>query len=152
VRLQANKMPHYTNEARYIVFTYPLSYSALEIVKEFKKALNEEPLMQATYLALNPEVSDTFFAGKSLWDKILQASNLDQFIRLYMMIKHRRGLMHLWKYDEEWHSFNGTLNTWQEEDGQWLCQLSALQEGEGVVSDFILYTYIKYSKWAGTPQ
>jgi hypothetical protein len=152
VRLQAGKMPHYINEAGYLVFTYPLSYSALEIVEEFKKALNEEPLIQAMYLALHPEVSDTFFAGKSLLDKILQASTLDVFIRLYMMIKHKRSLMHLWKYDKEWHCFNGTLHTWREEDGQWLSQLSALQEGERVVSGLILYTYIKYSIWAGTPE
>jgi hypothetical protein len=58
-------MPHDIDEAGDVVFIYPLSYSALEIVEEFKKALNEEPLMQATYLALHPEVSDTFFGGTS---------------------------------------------------------------------------------------
>jgi hypothetical protein len=66
VRLQASNM-HHINEAGDVVFTYPLSYSALEIVKEFKKTLNEEPLMQAIYLALHP-VPDTFLEGKTLWD------------------------------------------------------------------------------------
>jgi hypothetical protein len=152
VRLQASNMRHDIDEAEDVVFTYPHSYSALEIVEEFKKALNEESLMQATYLALHPEVSATFFEGKTLWDKILQASKLTVFIRLYIMLKHNSSLRPLWKHDEEWHCFNGTLHTCREEDEQWLCQLSALQEGERVVSDLILYTYIKYSIWAGTPQ
>jgi hypothetical protein len=138
-------MPYDINEAGDVVFTCPISYSVLEIVNEFKSALNVKPIMQATYLALHPEVSDTFFEGRTLWDKILQASKLTVFIRLYMMLKHSNSVMHLWKYDKEWHCFNGTLHTWREEEELWLCQLSALQEGERVVSDLILYAYIRYS-------
>jgi hypothetical protein len=145
-------MPHDIDEAGDVVFTYPLSNSALEIVEKFKKALNEEPILQATYLALHPEVCDTFFEGKTLWEKILQASKLTVFIRLYHMLKLNRSLRPLWKHEEEWHCFNGTLYAGREEDVQWLCQMSALQEGERVVSDLILYTYIRYSIWAGTPK
>jgi hypothetical protein len=69
-----------------------------------------------------------------------------------MMLKHNRILKPLWKHDEEWHCFNGTPHTWREEDDQWLCQLSALQEGKKVESDLIFYTFIRYSIWAGTPE
>jgi hypothetical protein len=99
-------MPYDINEAGDVVFTCPISYSVLKIVNEFKSALNVEPTMQATYLALHPEVYDTFFEGRTLWDKILQASKQTVFLRLYMMIKHNRSFMHLWKYDEEWHCLN----------------------------------------------
>jgi hypothetical protein len=145
-------MPYDINEAGDMVFICPISYSVLEIVNKFTSALNVEPTMQATYLALHPVVSDTFFEGRTLWDKILQASKETVFIRLYMLIKHNKSFMHMWKYDEEWHCLNGILHTWREEEEQWLCQLSALQEGEKVVSDLIMFTYIRYSTWEGAPE
>jgi hypothetical protein len=142
---------HHINEFGFVVFTYPLANSALETVTDFRKALNDEPLMQAIYRALHP-LPSAFFEGKQLWDKIIEASKLAEFIEFYMMIKHKRTLSPLWKHDESWHCFNGILHSWTAEDDQWLCQLAALQEGERVDSDLILYTYIKYSIWAGKPK
>jgi hypothetical protein len=59
-------MPYDINEAGDMVFTCPILCGVLEILNEFKSALNVEPIMQATYLALHPEVSDRFFKGRTL--------------------------------------------------------------------------------------
>jgi predicted membrane chloride channel (bestrophin family) len=89
-------MPYDINEAGDIVLTCPMAWSVLEKVNELKSALNVEPIMQATYLALHPDCeSDTFFEGRTLWDKILQASREIEFIRLYMLIKHSNSYMYL---------------------------------------------------------
>jgi hypothetical protein len=95
--------------------------------------------MQVIYLTLHP-LPDTFFEGKTLWDKIIEASKLTVFIQLYMMIRHNRILKPLWKHDEDWHCFKGILHSWREEDNQWLCRLAALQECKRVESTPILNT------------
>jgi hypothetical protein len=89
VRLQASKMPYDINEAGNTLFTCPMAWSVLEKVNELISALTVEPIMQATYLSLHPDCqADTFFKGRSLWDKILKAAKTDVFIRLYMMLNH----------------------------------------------------------------
>jgi hypothetical protein len=106
-RLQASKMPYDINEAGDTLFTCPMAWSVLEKVNELISALNVKPIMQATYLSLHPDCeADTFFEGRSLWDKILQAARTDVFIRLYMMLKHSNVYKHLWTHNEEWHCSN----------------------------------------------
>jgi hypothetical protein len=142
---------HHINEFGFVVFTYPNANSALETVTDFRKALNDEPLMQAIYRALH-QVPSAFFKGKQLWDKIIEASKLTVFIEFYTMIKLHRTLNPLWRHDYNWHCFNGILHSWTAEDNQWLCQLAALQKGERVDTELILYTYIRYSIWVGNPE
>jgi hypothetical protein len=82
---------HHINEFGFVVFTYPNANSALETVTDFRKVLNDEPIMQAIYRTLHP-VPSAFFEGKQLWDKVIEASKLTVFIQFYMMIKHNRTL------------------------------------------------------------
>jgi hypothetical protein len=142
---------HHLNEFGFVVFRYPLTNSAIETVTDFRRALNDELLMQAIYQVIHL-VPSAFFEGKQLWDKIIEESKLTVFIHFYIMIKHKRTLSPLWRHDYSWHCFNGILHSWTEEDNQWLCQLAALQEGKRVDSDLIRYTYLKYTIWAGRPE
>jgi hypothetical protein len=82
-------MSYDINEAGDTLFTCPMAWGVLEKVNELIRALNVEPIIQATYLSLHPDCNtETFFEGRSLWDKILQAARTDVFTRLYMMLKH----------------------------------------------------------------
>jgi hypothetical protein len=102
-QLQLSKMPYNINENGDTLFTCPIAWSVIEKVNELISALNAEPDMQATYLALHPDCNaETFFMGRSLWDKILQASRTDVFVRLYMMLKHSNVYKHLWIHNEGW--------------------------------------------------
>jgi hypothetical protein len=108
-----------------VVFSisYPVTYGTLEIIEEFRKAIQAESSLQATYLELHPEVSATYFHRKSLWDKILHVSKLTVFERLYSMLK-QGSLSQLWQEDPR----------------------------ENRLSDLLIYTYIRYCIWAGPPQ
>jgi hypothetical protein len=84
--LQASKMPYDINENGDTLFTCPIAWSVIEKVNELISVLNVEPVMQATYLSLHPDCdAETFFEGRSLWEKILEAARTDVFVRLYMM-------------------------------------------------------------------
>jgi hypothetical protein len=86
---------HQLNEEGDVVFSYPVTNGTLEIIKEFRKAIQAESSLQATYLVLHPEVSAAYFKGKSLWDKIIHVSKLTVFERLYSMLEHG-SLSQLW--------------------------------------------------------
>jgi hypothetical protein len=68
-----------------------------------------------------------------------------------MMLKHADEYKHLWIRNDGWicsHCANGFLHPWVTEIGtQWLCQIAALQDGERVVSEQIMFTYLRYKSW-----
>jgi hypothetical protein len=71
-------MPYDINENGDTLFTCPITWSVTRKVNKLFSALGVEPVMQATYLALNPDCdAETFFMGRSLWDKILVAAKTD---------------------------------------------------------------------------
>jgi hypothetical protein len=147
-------MPYNINENGDTLSTCPIAWSVTRKVNKFISALDVEPVMQATYLALNPDCDpETFFMGRSLWDKILRAARTDVFVRFYMMLKHCEEYKHLWTHNEGWicsNCANGFIHPWlMENEGQWLCQLSTLQDGEIVVSELIMFTYIRFTSWRG---
>jgi hypothetical protein len=96
---------------------------------------------------------ETFFLGRSLWEKILEAAKTDVYTRIYMMLKHAEEYKHLWIQNDGWicsHCANGFLHPWVTEiRTQWLCQIAALQDGERVVSELIMFTYLRYEPWGG---
>jgi hypothetical protein len=125
-----------------------------EKIKELISALIAEPVMQETYLYLNQDLDpETFFLGRSLWEKILVAAKTDIYTRFYMMLKHADEYKHLWIQNDKWiffHCANGFLHPWVTEIGtQWLCQIAALQDEERVVSELIMFTYLRYESWGG---
>jgi hypothetical protein len=147
-------MPYNINENGDTLSTCPIAWSVTRKVNKFISALDVEPVMQATYLALNPDCDpETFFMGRSLWDKILRAARTDVFVRFYMMLKHYEEYKHLWTHNEGWicsNCANGFIHPWlMENEGQWLCQLSTLQDREIAVSELIMFTYIRFTSWRG---
>jgi hypothetical protein len=100
-RLQTSKMPYNINENGDTLFKRPIAWSVTSKVNKLISALDVEPVMQATYLALNLDCDpETFFMGRSMWDKILRAERTDVFVRFYMMLKHCKEYKHLWTHNE----------------------------------------------------
>jgi hypothetical protein len=70
-----------------------------------------------------------------------------------MMLKHTEKYKHLWIQNDGWicsHRANGFLHPGVTEIGtQWLCQIAALQDGQRVVSELIMFTYLRYLRYMG---
>jgi hypothetical protein len=127
VQLQASKMVYDINEYGNTLFTCPSALSVTEKINKLISTLIVEPVMQETYWYLNQDCNpETFFLGRSLWDKILAAAKTDVYTRFYMMLKHAEEYTHLWIQNDGWifsHCANGILHPWVREIGtQWLCQ------------------------------
>jgi hypothetical protein len=153
-QLQASKIPYDINENGDTLFTCPRAWSVTRKINKLISVLYVEPVMQATYLALNPDCDpETFFMGRSLWEKMLVSARTDVFVRFYMMLKHCEEYKHLWTHNKGWicsPCANGFTHPWlMENGGQWLCQLATLQDGERVVSELIMFTYIRFTSWTG---
>jgi hypothetical protein len=105
------------DENGFMVFTYPGGNSVLDTVNNFKQALIDEQDLRAVYRILF-KVPSTFFEGKGLWNKIINASRLPEFEEFYRKIKHDKALSPLWEYDCDWHCFIGILHYTTEEASQ----------------------------------
>jgi hypothetical protein len=142
------------NENGDTLFTCPIAWSVTEKINKLISALIVDPVMQETYLYSNQDCDpETFFLGRSLWDKILVAAKTDAFTRFNMMLKHAKEYEHLWICNHGWicsHCANGFLHPWVTEIGtQGLCQIAALQDGQRVLSELIMFSYLRYASWEG---